>query len=206
MFLSLNYNMNRHHHKYFSADDAFLQLLYHNVVNNSWNWHFANYRDLVLILPEAATGGFLSKKVLLKISQYSQAATLLKRRFSSVFCKNSKDAFFTEDLWMTGFILQQLLHLYFALIYSRQLSSSKKSLVGKENPSICLKDLADLEFLFSFFSVLLFSFSLANICLPCQLHKAYVVVWTANRFVGSETSKHNNFDQFWTFSKKCTIS
>ena len=77
---------------------------------------------------------------------------------------------------MAGFILQQLLDLYFALIYSRQLSISKKSLVGKENSSIYLKDLADLDFLFSFFSFLFFSFSLANICLPCQLHKSYVVV------------------------------
>ena len=31
--------------------------------------------------------------------------------------------------------------------------------------------------------------------LPCQLRKAYAVFWAANRFVGSETPKHNAFDQ-----------
>ena len=44
-----------------------------------------------------------------------------------------------------------------------------------------------------------FSFSSTNISLPCQLHKANAVLWTSNRFVGSETSKHNDFDQFWKF-------
>ena len=38
---------------------------------------------------------------------------------------------------MTASILQQLLALYFALIYTWQLSSSEKSLVGKKiNPYI----------------------------------------------------------------------
>ena len=27
--------------------------------------------------------------------------------------------------------------------------------------------------------------------------KAYVILWVTNRFVGSETPKHNAFDQFW---------
>ena len=30
-----------------------------DVVENSWNWNFADFRDLVLILPEAATGSVL---------------------------------------------------------------------------------------------------------------------------------------------------
>ena len=30
-----------------------------SVVKNSWNLHFADLRDLGLILPEAATGGIL---------------------------------------------------------------------------------------------------------------------------------------------------
>ena len=47
--------------------------------------------------------------------------------------------------------------------------------------------------MFSFFV----SLSLANVCLPWQLHKAYAVLWALNRFVGSETPKYNNFDQFW---------
>ena len=38
-----------------------------DVVENSWNWNFADFRDLVLILPETATGGILQEKVFLKI-------------------------------------------------------------------------------------------------------------------------------------------
>ena len=34
---------------------------------------------------------------------------------------------------------------------------------------------------------------------PCQLCKAYAVLWAARPFVGSETPKHNDFDQFWKF-------
>ena len=30
-----------------------------NVVKNSWNLNFADFRELVLILPEAATGSVL---------------------------------------------------------------------------------------------------------------------------------------------------
>ena len=57
----------------------------------------------------------------------------------------------------------------------------------------------------------LFLFSLTNTCLPCQLRKAYAVLWAANRFVGLETPgaanrfvgletpEHNDFDQFWKF-------
>ena len=49
-----------------------------------------------------------------------------------------------------------------------------------------------------------FLFSLTIACLPCLallLRKVYVVLWAANRlfFFGSETSKHNVFDQFWKF-------
>ena len=33
----------------------------------------------------------------------------------------------------------------------------------------------------------------------CLLRKAYAVPWAANRFVGSETPKHNAFHQFWNF-------
>ena len=63
-----------------------------SAVKNSWNWTFANFRDLVLILPEAVTEGVLFK----------------------IF----KNTFFTEYLWMAASILQQLLALYFAMIYS----------------------------------------------------------------------------------------
>ena len=36
-----------------------------------------------------------------------------------------------------------------------------------------------------------------NACLPCHLRKSYAVLWAANRFVGFETPKHNDFDEFW---------
>ena len=55
----------------------------------------------------------------------------LAHGFSCEFCMIFKSTFFTEHLWMTASILQQLLALYFAIIYSWQLSSSEKSLVGK---------------------------------------------------------------------------
>ena len=124
-----------------------------STVKNSWNWNFADFRDLRLILPEAATGGVLWKKVFLKIVQYSRENTcarvsfLLKLRisdfcnlikketlthgFSCEFFKMFKNIYFPDHLLMTASILNQLLALYFPIIYSWQLSSSEKSLVGK---------------------------------------------------------------------------
>ena len=53
---------------------------------------------------------------------------------------------------MTASILQELLALYFAIIYNWQLSSSEKSLVEKKNSCMYLKDFTDLDFFFfSFF-------------------------------------------------------
>ena len=72
---------------------------------------------------------------------------------------------------------------YFAIIFNWHLSSSEKSLVGKKIHPIYL----NISLFFQF------SFSLTNVCLPCQLRKAYAVLWAANRFVGSETSKNNEF-------------
>ena len=59
--------MNGYHHKYFSVEIAFYNYyaklqrkpMITSVIKNSWNWNFANFRDLGLILPEAATGGVL---------------------------------------------------------------------------------------------------------------------------------------------------
>ena len=48
-----------------------------------------------------------------------------------------------------------------------------------------------------FTQIFFFSFSLTNAYLPYRLHKAYVVLWAANHFLGSETPRHNTFDQFW---------
>ena len=56
-----------HYHKYFSMDIEFCNYfvamyrepMISNVINKNWNWSFADFRDLVLILPEAATGSVL---------------------------------------------------------------------------------------------------------------------------------------------------
>ena len=58
---------------------------------------------------------------------------------------------------------------------------------GKKIPSIYLNDFTDLDLFFFFYFIL--TFSLTNASLSFQLRKAYAVLWTANRFVGSETSK-----------------
>ena len=81
----------------------------------------------------------------------------------------------------------------------RRLSSSEKSLVRKK-----IIHISQVFYRFRiFFSLFVFSFSLTNdACLHCQLRKAYAVLWAANRFVGLETPKHNDFGQFRTFSKK----
>ena len=94
----------------------------------------------------------------------------LAQGFFCEFYKIFKNTFFTEYLWMTAFVLQQLLALYFEIIYSSQLSSFETPLVGKKISSIYLKDFTDLDFFFSFYSF--FSFSLTNACLPCQSRKA----------------------------------
>ena len=75
--------MNEHHHKYFSVDVAFCNYfvtmqeepMKSSFTKNKWNWNYADFTDLVLILPEAATEGILLKQVFLKISQYSQENT-----------------------------------------------------------------------------------------------------------------------------------
>ena len=95
---------------------------------------------------------------------------------------------------MTASILQQLLALYFAIRYSWQLSSSEKSLVGKKNSSVCLKDFTDLDFFFTFCLSCFFSFSLKNACLLSRLRRIYAVLWVADRFVGWETPQNNVFD------------
>ena len=60
----------------------------------------------------------------------------LAQGFSCEFCKIFKDTFFTEHLWVTASFLQQLLALYFATIYSWQLSSSE--VVSREKKTIHL--------------------------------------------------------------------
>ena len=56
----------------------------------------------------------------------------LCQRFSCEFCKIFNNTFFTEHIWMNPSVLQQLLAIYFSMIYCWQLSRSKKSLVGQK--------------------------------------------------------------------------
>ena len=60
---------------------------------------------------------------------------------------------------MTASILQQFLGLYFTIIYSWQLSSCQKSLVGKKTSSIYFKDFKDLDFLYTDISFFIFSYA-----------------------------------------------
>ena len=99
---------------------------------------------MVLTLPEATTRGVVEKKILLKVLQYShenrfffQAATLLKTRlrhrsFLVNIGRIFRLYFFLEHPWMNLSILQQLLAVYFEIIYRWQLSSSEKSLVAEK--------------------------------------------------------------------------
>ena len=117
-----------------------------SVVKNSWNWNSADFRELVLILLQAATECVLCKKVFLKsfaiftgkhlcqslfVSCNFIKKDTLAQAFFCEFCKIFKRSIFTEHIWMTASILRQLLALYFAIKYSWQFSSREKSLVGK---------------------------------------------------------------------------
>ena len=125
----------------------------------------------------------------LKISQNSQEAVTLSCNFilketlvQGFFCefwKIFKNTFFTEHLWMIASILQQLLALYFAIIYREQLLSSQKSLVRKKSSSMYLTDFADLDFFFSiafhfsfiFFGKYLFTLSVTlSVCFTLNSH------------------------------------
>ena len=73
---------------------------------------------------------------------------------------------------MTASVLQQLLALYFSIIYSWQLSSSEKILLGKKiHPFISRV----LQIHISF-TLMLFSFSLTNAWLTCRLRKSNAVL------------------------------
>ena len=71
----------------------------------------------------------------------------LAQGFFYEFCNIFKNNLFTKHMWMTAFILPQLLPLHFAIIYSLQLSSSERS-------SMYLKEFKNLDFFFfSFFLI-----------------------------------------------------
>ena len=57
---------------------------------------------------------------------------------------------------MTSSILQQLLALYFAIIYNCQVSSSENSLVGKKYSSIYLSSFTNLDLFFFFWQMALY--------------------------------------------------
>ena len=113
--------------------------------------------------------------------------------------KQFKNTLFTEHLWISASILQQLLALYFAIIYSWQLSSGEKSLVEKKFIHI-FQGFYRFRFLsHRYICFFFFSFFFDKSLFTLSVTKAYAVLWAANRFVGSETPKHNTFDQLWTF-------
>ena len=84
---------------------------------------------------------------------------------------------------------------YFAIIYSWQLPSSEKSLVGKKNHNIS-QGFYKFRFLVHRY---FFSFSLTNVCLPSRLHKTYGVLRAANHSVGSGTPKNDAFFYYLGF-------
>ena len=57
---------------------------------------------------------------------------ILAPGLSCEFCMIFKSTFFLEHLGMIASILQQLLALYFSIMYCWQLSVSEKILVGKK--------------------------------------------------------------------------
>ena len=77
---------------------------------------------------------------------------------------------------MTASILQQLLALCFAVIYSGQLSSCEKPLVGKKSSSIYLKDFTDLGFFF--FGKCLFTLSVTqSVCCTLSSQPFFLFVF-----------------------------
>ena len=112
---------------------------------------------------------------------------------------------------MAASILQQLLALYFTIIYSWQLSSSEKSIMGKKS-SICLEDFTDLDFFFFSFFFHLFSFSFTNPAYlvgytKIMLYSQQPTVVLARRHLNTIllTNFENLKFHFRTFSKKHTI-
>ena len=93
--------------------------------------------------------------------------------FSCEFFKMFKNTFFPDHLWMTASALKQLLALYFPIIYSWQLSSSEKSLVGKNVHPYISKILQ-----ISFIQIFFFSFTMTNACV--------ILVGYAKRMLYSE--------------------
>ena len=76
----------------------------------------------------------------------------LEHGFFCGFCKVFKNIYFIKHLWMTASILQQLLALYFAIIYSWQLSIIERSFGKKFHPYIS----RNVYIFFAFFVFLIF--------------------------------------------------
>ena len=122
-----------------------------SIAKNSWDWSFADFRDFTRgsHLKCSIKKGVLENFPIFSCNFVKKET--LAPGFSCEFCKIFKNILFTEHLWLTASILQQLVALYFAITYSWQLSSSEKSLVGKKNSSIHLKVFADLDFFYTDF-------------------------------------------------------
>ena len=80
---------------------------------------------------------------------------------------------------MTASILQQLLALCFAIIYSWQLSSSEKTLFGEKISSIYFTDITDLDF---FYTDIFFTFPYAK----CMLYSEQQTILLAQRHLNTQ--------------------
>ena len=126
-----------------------------SVVESCWNWNFADFKDFVLILPEAATGGVLKNFAIFSGKHLCQSLFLtchFIEKEALVFLWILQPVF-TELVWMTASTLQRLPALYFAIIYSWQLSSSESRHKSVKNYFIYHKDFTDFftHFFFIFF-------------------------------------------------------
>ena len=81
--------------------------------------------------PLKSSAIFTRKQVLLSSCNFIKNETPAQG-FSCEYWKNFQIIFFLEHPWMNLSILQQLLAVYFEIIYRWQLSSSEKSLVGEK--------------------------------------------------------------------------
>ena len=111
----------------YRVSQLFCQPMTSSLVKNSWNWNSWNFAIF--------TAKHLCQSLFLRCN-FSKRETLAQW-FSCEFHKILKNTFFTEHLWMSASVLQQLQALHFAIICSWQLSSSVESLIGKKiHPNI----------------------------------------------------------------------
>ena len=163
------------------------------VVENSWNWNFADFRDLVLILPEATTGSVLYSQENTCARVSFKEATLLKKRLWHRGLPVNLTKFLRNLFYSTA--LDDF--FYFTIPESEELLSEKKfihiSIVIRKSYDY---DISQGVYRFRFLLQRFFSFSSTNACLPCRLRKRILHCDQPPVF-GKETPKYNVLAQFW---------